>query len=53
VAARRFDEDHLGAEIGEQLAGERCGLRGDLHHPDAGERAVCAIGHQITPSARS
>ena len=44
--ARRLDDDDVGAEVGEQLAGPGARARGSARHPEAVERA-----HQITPSS--
>ena len=37
VAAGRFDLDHVGAEVGEQLAGVVAHLGGEIEHADAVE----------------
>jgi hypothetical protein len=42
---RRLDHDHVGTEVGEELARPRDVMMGELDHPHAVERA-----HQITPS---
>ena len=47
VAARRFHQDHIGAHVGQQLAGEGDGIARQFDDACAGERA------HIAPSSRS
>src|SRR5437764_13146215 len=43
LTATRLDLDHIGAEVGEALAGERAGdIRPEVQHPDAVEGLLAA-----------
>ena len=55
MAAGRLDHDHVGAEVGEQLAGERGVLAGQLDDPEAEQRArrLGATLAHVTPSFAS
>ena len=44
-AGRRLDQQHVGAEVGEQACAERRPMVGQLQHPDSGQRQLL-IGHQ-------
>ena len=54
MTAGRFHHDHVGAEVAEQLAGERGVLAGQLHDPqaDQGPRRLGGVAH-VTPSFAS
>ncbi len=43
VAGRRFGEDDLGAEVGEDPTGHRGGLAGEVDHPDPVQQAFSGM----------
>ena len=45
AAGRRLNQQHVGAEVGEQPCAERRPMVGQLQHPDSGQRQLL-IGHQ-------